>query len=206
MTDWVERIDFQKGGGLVPCIAQDHATGRVLMLAYMDEAALRKTLATGWVHYLSRTRGPWRKGETSGHTQRLVGVALDCDGDTLLLQVDQTGPACHRGSATCFDAVHGRSEPLLIDLQRVMRDPGTGWTARLLGDANLRRKKVVEEAAEQVMASTAGDRAGVIHEAADLWYHSLVAAYADGVLVQDVLAELARRRDDKRPETEGPGA
>ena len=89
--------------GLVPAIAQRAATGEVLMLAYMNRAALEETLATGRVCYWSRARRQlWRKGETSGHVQKLVGVAVDCDGDTLLLTVEQTGPACHTGESNCF--------------------------------------------------------------------------------------------------------
>ncbi len=89
--------------GLVPAIAQAHATGEVLMLAYMNRQALEETLATRRVCYWSRSRrGLWRKGETSGHVQHLVAVALDCDGDTLLIQVDQVGPACHTGARSCF--------------------------------------------------------------------------------------------------------
>ncbi len=89
--------------GLVPVIAQQHDTGEVLMLAWMNRQSLGETLATGRVCYWSRSRQAfWRKGETSGHVQRLVGCRLDCDGDTLLLFVDQTGPACHTGARTCF--------------------------------------------------------------------------------------------------------
>ena len=94
--------------GLVPAIAQQYDTGRVLMLAYMNAESLAATLETGRVTYWSRSRRQlWRKGDTSGHIQRLVDVKLDCDGDTLLLQVDQTGPACHTGAPTCFDPPPG---------------------------------------------------------------------------------------------------
>ena len=90
--------------GLVPAIAQQHDTGEVLMLAWMDDEALRRTLTTGQATYWSRSRGEyWVKGATSGHVQRVVSVALDCDGDTLLVRVDQTGPACHTGTRSCFD-------------------------------------------------------------------------------------------------------
>ena len=90
--------------GLVPAVIQQHDTGEVLMLAYMNEEAVRRTLAEGRVTYWSRSRGEyWRKGDTSGNTQHLVSMSLDCDGDTLLLRVEQTGVACHTGSRTCFD-------------------------------------------------------------------------------------------------------
>ncbi|MCK6095648.1 phosphoribosyl-AMP cyclohydrolase [Micrococcus sp. 2A] len=89
--------------GLIPAIAQQHDTGEVLMMAWMDEESLRLTLESGWATYWSRSRGRlWRKGESSGHRQRVLAVSADCDGDTLLLRVDQTGPACHTGTASCF--------------------------------------------------------------------------------------------------------
>jgi phosphoribosyl-AMP cyclohydrolase len=102
--------------GLVPVIAQSRDTGEVLMLAYMNREALEETIATGRACYWSRSRGKlWRKGETSGHTQRLVGIALDCDGDALLLQVEQLGPACHTGARSCFfrgiDPFGSKKEP-----------------------------------------------------------------------------------------------
>jgi phosphoribosyl-AMP cyclohydrolase len=96
--------------GLVPAVVQQYDTGDVLMLAWMDDEALRRTLATGRATYWSRSRAEyWVKGETSGHVQHVKSVALDCDGDTLLMKVDQTGPACHTGTRTCFD---GRELPL----------------------------------------------------------------------------------------------
>jgi phosphoribosyl-AMP cyclohydrolase len=98
----LDRIVFDSRG-LVPAIAQDHATGEVLMLAWMDREAVRRTLATGQVHYWSRSRKSlWRKGETSGHTQALVEFRIDCDNDAVLVRVDQTGPACHTGRRSCF--------------------------------------------------------------------------------------------------------
>ena len=94
------------GRGLIPAIAQDHVTGEVLMLAWMSRESLAETLATGRVTYWSRSRGElWRKGATSGHVQRLVGLRVDCDRDCLLLSVDQTGPACHTGARSCFFSV-----------------------------------------------------------------------------------------------------
>ena len=108
MTDALSREAFLNAvtfnaDGLVPVIAQRHATGEVLMLAWMNRATLEETLTTGQVTYWSRSRGAvWRKGETSGHTQTLVEALIDCDGDTVLLKVDQTGPACHTGAPTCF--------------------------------------------------------------------------------------------------------
>lgn len=98
----ISRIQFNSQG-LVPAIAQEAGSGRVLMLAWMNAEAIRRTLATSQVTYWSRSRGAlWRKGETSGHTQRLVHLHLDCDGDTLLIEVEQAGPACHTGEKSCF--------------------------------------------------------------------------------------------------------
>ena len=108
MSETISRDDFLKtvafnADGLVPAIAQDAKSGAVLMLAWMNREALEKTLATGAVTYWSRSRRSlWAKGETSGHTQKLVEAYVDCDGDALLLKVDQTGPACHTGEAVCF--------------------------------------------------------------------------------------------------------
>jgi phosphoribosyl-AMP cyclohydrolase len=102
-TATLKDIDFAKGGGLVPVIAQDAKTGEVLMLAYANAEALTLSAETGWAHYFSRSRkGLWKKGETSGHLQSIVDIRADCDGDTLLYLVEQTGPACHTGERSCF--------------------------------------------------------------------------------------------------------
>lgn len=101
-TGFVDRVSFNDDG-LVPAVAQDASSGEVLMLAWMDRDAVAETLRTGAATYYSRSRGQrWVKGETSGNTQKVLAVALDCDGDTVLLTVEQTGPACHTGTATCF--------------------------------------------------------------------------------------------------------
>jgi phosphoribosyl-AMP cyclohydrolase len=99
----VEEIDFAKGDGLVPVVAQEAATGRILMLAYANREALERTMDTGFAHYFSRSRGRlWRKGEDSGHVQHVKSVLVDCDGDSLVYVVEQTGPACHTGEESCF--------------------------------------------------------------------------------------------------------
>ena len=99
----LEKLDFQKGNGLVPVVVQDSKSKEVLMLAYANAEALEKTLSTGYAHYWSRSRGKlWMKGETSGHTQKIIDVFADCDCDTLLYVVEQKGPACHTGKDTCF--------------------------------------------------------------------------------------------------------
>lgn len=106
IEEFVKSVDFGKGNGLVPVIAQDVGTKDVLMLAYANEQALRLSFTTGIAHYWSRSRaGLWKKGETSGHVQNIHSIKKDCDSDTILYLVGQVGPACHRGTRTCFDAV-----------------------------------------------------------------------------------------------------
>jgi len=107
--DLLAKLDFKKGNGLIPVVVQDAETKELLMLAYANEEALRKTLSTGYAHYWSRSRNKlWMKGETSGHTQKIKKILVDCDYDTLLYVVDQKGPACHTGKDTCF---HNKLEP-----------------------------------------------------------------------------------------------
>ncbi|HWG90829.1 MAG TPA: bifunctional phosphoribosyl-AMP cyclohydrolase/phosphoribosyl-ATP diphosphatase HisIE [Candidatus Thermoplasmatota archaeon] len=201
MTPEGPKPDFAKGGGLIPAVAQDVLTGEVLMLAYMNEEALRATLETGYVHYWSRSKNRlWKKGEESGHVQRLHSLSLDCDGDALVVKVHQTGPACHTGNACCFFThLHGTGETALGGLWATIearRDaPAEGsYTAKLLGNENLRLKKVVEEAGEVLMAAKDHDAKALTYEAADVIYHLLVVLAAEGVHPRDVLAELERRR------------
>lgn len=99
----LKKLDFAKGGGLIPVVVQEATSKAVLMLAYTNREALEKTLSTGYAHYWSRSRNQlWMKGETSGHTQKIKDILVDCDYDTLLFVVDQKGPACHTGNETCF--------------------------------------------------------------------------------------------------------
>lgn len=195
------KVDFAKGGGLVPVVAQDALTGDVLMLAYMNEEALQATLKTGEMHYWSRSKGRlWRKGEESGHVQALHSLSLDCDGDTLVAKVHQTGPACHTGSPTCFSThLHGDGHLALAALWATLQDrkanPREGsHTTKLFQSENLRLKKVVEEAGEVLMAAKDHSHEQLVYEAADLLYHTLVVLAAEGVQPREVLAELERRR------------
>jgi phosphoribosyl-AMP cyclohydrolase/adenine/guanine phosphoribosyltransferase-like PRPP-binding protein len=134
------RIDFGKGGGLVPVVARDNATGKVLMMAYADRNAVQHTLDTGFAHYFSRSRGRlWKKGVESGHVQRVRAVRVDCDRDALLYEVDQTGPACHTGEETCFfselQAAHSN------EYDRAM----AGEVVKLLEGAALSRRRWVKD-------------------------------------------------------------
>lgn len=199
------RVDFAKGGGLVPVVAQDALTGDVLTLAYMDEEALARTRETGQMHYWSRSRGRlWRKGEESGHVQEVVALALDCDGDAILAKVRPAGPACHTGAATCFhERLHGERDVVLaellavIDARRLAPDERS-HTSKLLASENLRLKKVVEEAGEVIMAAKEHDKARVAEEVADLLFHTLVVLRAEDVAWRDVLDVLAKRRAPAR--------
>lgn len=183
---------------LIPVIAQDSLSGDVLMLAYADAAALKRTRKTGLMHYHSRSRNRlWKKGESSGHVQRVESLHYDCDRDALLARVRQTGPACHRGTYSCF-----AREPFgdaLAELENTLRDrsakrPRGSYTTQLLDDPRYRRGKILEEAAELVAASRTGRRRDIVAEAADVIYHVMVELAAQGRSMADVRAELRRRK------------
>jgi phosphoribosyl-ATP pyrophosphohydrolase/phosphoribosyl-AMP cyclohydrolase len=195
----LSKLDFTKGNGLVTVVTQDARSGDVLMVAHADREALERTLATGEMHYRSRTRGLWHKGATSGNVQRVVSLAADCDGDAVLARVEKAGPACHTGEETCFGP--GRPDALVaLDetiAQRAAQAPAPGekpsYTRRLLDDRNLRLKKIGEESAELVTACADGDKARAVEEAADVLYHLLVAVRPLGLTLDDVKQVLAQR-------------
>jgi phosphoribosyl-ATP pyrophosphohydrolase/phosphoribosyl-AMP cyclohydrolase len=192
--------------GLVPVVAQEAATGEVLMVAWMNREALAATLATGLAHYWSRARGRlWRKGETSGHAQHVEALYADCDADVLLLQVHQDGVACHTGQRTCFfTALRGPAgvpaAGVLDRLERTIAErkatrPAGSYVAGLLArGAGEICRKIGEEATEVITAALAGegDRR-VVEEVADLWFHTLVLLGERGIALREVLDELARR-------------
>jgi phosphoribosyl-AMP cyclohydrolase / phosphoribosyl-ATP pyrophosphohydrolase len=204
--------------GLAPAIVQDATDGRVLMLAWMDAEALDATLASGDVHFHSRSRDQlWRKGETSGNTLRLVDVAVDCDADALLLTVDPVGPTCHRGTRSCFDPEGAPAEPQTQGFAwleslwatiaaRATERPEGSYTARLLaGGVDATARKVTEEATEVLMAAKddataeiAGadrmaTRAALAGETADLLYHALVLLAERGLVAASAI-EILRTR------------
>ena len=199
----LDALDFAKGGGLVTVVAQDADSGAVLMVAHADREALERTLATGEMHYRSRSRGLWHKGSTSGNVQQVVALLPDCDGDAILARVRSPGPACHTGSRSCFGVPALAADALsVLDATiaaRVSEAPSqtTGekpsYTGRLLADRNLRLKKIGEESAELVTACADDDRARAIEESADVVYHALVALHAVGGTLDDVRASLAAR-------------
>ena len=194
-------LDLEKLGtdARVAVVTQDATTGVVLMLAWADRESLERTIESGGMHYRSRSRGLWRKGATSGNTQRVVSLTWDCDADAVLARVIPAGPACHEGTTSCF-----RDEALSADalsaLGRVIASravspgaQGAGYTQALLRDRNLRLKKLGEEASELAVACADGDRARAVEEAADLVYHALVALRGVGAGLDDVRRELAKR-------------
>jgi len=211
--------------GLVPVVAQDVGTGEVLMLAWADREALEATLATGWAHYRSRSRGElWRKGATSGNVQRVVSVTADCDGDAVLYRVEQTGPACHTGERTCFHAplpaaaqagakapaaaaATGAMEAAMRTLEAVVAErlrtlPEGSYVARLhergIGYV---AQKVVEEAGETVVAALQSRHQELKGEAADLVFHLGVLLAEAGVSWDEVGETLLARH---RPTSGGP--
>lgn len=197
----LDTLNFDKGSGTVTVVAQDAVTGAVLMVAAADREALERSLATGEMHYRSRTRGLWHKGATSGNVQRVVSLDSDCDGDALLARVVPAGPACHTGATSCFGQSALAADAIaLLDATIAARasrpaapSDAPSYTRRLLGDRNLRLKKLGEEAAELVTACADGDAERAREETADLLYHALVALHALGGSLADVRAVLAAR-------------
>ena len=199
--------------GLAPAVIQDGADGRVLMVAYMDAEALAATLETGEVHFHSRSRGRlWRKGESSGNVLRLVSIALDCDGDALLIGVDPVGPTCHRGTRSCFDPDGAPAERRTqgfawmetlwstIRERAAQRPQGSYTTSLLDGGVDATGRKVTEEATEVLLAakddavaSTNATRAALAGEAADLLYHALVLLAERDLAPADVIDVLRER-------------
>lgn len=208
-NNWLAAVRFG-ADGLVPVVAQESRSGDVLMLAFANREALERTAATGQAHYYSRSRAVlWRKGERSGHEQAVREIRIDCDGDSILYRVEQTGPACHTGSRTCFSSAVGPDgatsageDPgahLLTRLaatiaERAAARPARSYTVELL-DRGVPRisQKVGEEAVEVVVAANVEDPERLASEAADLLYHLLVLLQARGVPLDAVWRELAHR-------------
>ncbi len=194
-----EGLDWSKG--LIPAVCQDVHTLQLLMLAWMDEAALAETVASGEATFFSRSRaGRWRKGETSGNVLRVLSITADCDGDTLLLMVEPAGPACHLGTTSCFGPGGPTGVGRLARLEQVVAaraaavDAAASYTARLLAAGPARvAKKLGEEGVEAALAVAAGSDAEVAGEAADLLYHLLVALRARGLGLDAVLGVLEAR-------------
>ncbi len=214
MQEILDRVDWEKSS-LLPVIVQDVTNNEVLMMAYMDKEALKLSLSTKIAHYFSRSKQRiWKKGESSGHIQKIDSFYIDCDNDTLLIKVTQEGVACHTGRRSCFftelesgetnsdvkvssEAMYGVIDTLYHTIQeRKHANPKSSWTAKLFskGD-NTILKKVIEEAGEFSFAYKDDDEHEMVYEAADLTYHMLVALAAKNISPDRIKQELARRFD-----------
>lgn len=211
----IDKIKFDEKG-LVPAIVQEES-GQVLMLAYMNEESLQKTIETGYTHFYSRSRQQlWKKGETSGNVQQVKALYYDCDGDTLLVKVHQTGVACHTGSYSCFSGRRlddNNNLPAVVDqpteenlslvlyeLYSVIKDrqrhpvEGSYTNYLFIKGQDKILKKVGEEAVETIIASKNDDKNNIIYEMGDLWYHCLVLLAWHGIKPEELFAELMNRR------------
>ena len=188
----LDELRFDADKGTVVVVAQDAVSGQVLMVANADREALELTLQTGEMHYRSRSRGLWRKGETSGNVQRVISLAADCDGDTVLARVISAGPACHTGARSCFDdslstaSVWSALATIIAARHAELQTGSESYTKKLLADRNLRLKKIGEESGELIAAVADGDANRSAEEAADLIYHVAVALEAVGSSLDDV--------------------
>ena len=208
----IDNVKFDERG-LLPAVVQDAHTRGVLMLAYMNAESLKRTLETGETWFWSRSRAQlWHKGETSGNTQRVVNVLLDCDGDALVVQTEPAGPACHTGQTSCFHNViqaAGASQQNVGDLGEVLsvlyalvetrkRERPQGSYTTYLFDQGLDKilKKIGEETSETIIAAKNEDRGALTKESCDLLYHLIVLLVERGVTLTDVRDELVRRRTE----------
>ena len=201
----VESIDFKKMDGLVPAIIQDSKSQKVLMLGFMNEEAYKKTVETGKVTFFSRTRNTlWTKGETSGNFLNLVDIKLDCDKDTLLIQVNPVGPVCHTGADTCWNEKNEVNPLLFLTYlqdfieKRHEEMPEGSYTTSLFKDGiNRMAQKVGEEALEAVIEATNGTNERLVYEGSDFLYHLIVLLTAKGLRIEDLAKELQVRHDPK---------
>lgn len=191
--------DFEKGGGLLSVILQDYRTHRVLMNGFMNEESYQKTLDEGVVWFYSRSKERlWKKGEKSGHVQVVKEMALDCDQDALLIQVDPQGPTCHLGTASCFgDSAFNLQTLEKIVAQKVDNPKEGSYTAYLTEEGTDKiLKKCGEEMTEVVIAAKNDDRQELIDETGDLVYHLLVLLSSQGVSLRDIEEKLKGRHGE----------
>jgi len=196
----IDALAWDKQGGLLPAVVQDAATLRVLMLGYMDAAALRATFETGHVTFFSRSRNAqWTKGERSGHFLDVVAIDVDCDRDTLLVTARPHGPTCHLGRESCFRDAPASAASFISELDALVADrererPVGSYTTQLF-EGGIRRiaQKVGEEGVETALAAVAQSDAELLGEAGDLIYHLLVLLRARGLGLADVEAVLRAR-------------
>ncbi|MHB1545495.1 MAG: bifunctional phosphoribosyl-AMP cyclohydrolase/phosphoribosyl-ATP diphosphatase HisIE [bacterium] len=213
---FLKKIDFSKLNGLIPAVAQDYFSKEILMLAFMNEEALKKTVETGYAHYFSRSRKKlWKKGETSGHTQQIKEIFFDCDNDSILLKVEQKGPACHTGHRTCFYSKLNNRLPVNLENKNTYDDKEIFYSLKLLYDLIKSRKgsdveksysakllkegpekigkKLQEETLEVILSVIENDKDKKIYEFADLmFFYIIMLVYAD-IDFSEVIYELKRR-------------
>jgi phosphoribosyl-ATP pyrophosphohydrolase/phosphoribosyl-AMP cyclohydrolase len=195
-----QELNFSKLNGLIPCVVQDENTGKVLMLGFMNEEALAKTVADQRVTFFSRSKQRlWTKGETSGNFLEFVSLLPDCDNDTLLIKARPKGPVCHTGADTCFQEKNKSAGLGFLEdtIQARKRNPKSGsYTNHLLdGGINKIAQKVGEEAVELVIEAKDDDKDKFLGEAADLMYHYLVLLAAKGHALKDVVEVLQKRHE-----------
>ena len=210
----LEKLKFNDEG-LLPVIVQDSSSGRVLMLAYASKEALEMTVKTGRTHFWSRSRKKiWNKGEESGHFQDVKEIFVDCDCDTVLITVDQTGVACHTGEPTCFyrsGDMEEKAAPVfekgslkkvfsVIEDRKQNPKEGSYVSGLMKGGLDRILKKIGEEAGEVVIAAKNGDKDELVYELTDLWFHSMVLLCEAGLDPQDISDELEKRFGKRKEE------
>ena len=200
MEKEITQLDFEKMGGLVPAIIQDSVTQKVLMLGFMNEEALHKTVDTGKVTFFSRTKGRlWTKGEQSGNFLYVKSIRQDCDHDTLLIKAEPCGPVCHTGADTCFgeknedDFLFIQYLQDFIEKRKNEMPEGSYTTTLFRSGVNRMAQKVGEEAVETVIEATNGTDDRLIYEASDLLYHLIVLLPSKGYRIEDLARELKKR-------------
>ncbi len=194
----ISKLNFEKSGGLIPCIVQDSLTDKVLMLGYMNAEALAKTLKENIVTFFSRSKKRlWTKGETSGNFLHLEEIKIDCDNDTLLLKVKPDGPTCHTGADTCFNETNSISNLQFLEsrIQERKNNPKEGSYTTQLFNAGINKvaQKVGEEAVELIIEAKDNSKDLFLGEAADLMYHYLVLLSAKDFQLSDVITVLKAR-------------
>jgi len=210
IKDFIEKVDFEKGNGLVPVVIQDASNDRMLMQGYMNEEALRLTLSSGKTHFWSRTKGRiWLKGEESGHHSLVQNAVLDCDNDAILFKVQQIGPVCHTGKETCFHKPIKPEEALGVDAkiverifevvkERIQNPSEKSYVSRLTAKGeNAVLQKIGEEATEIILAAKEDNPKEITHEAADVLFHILVLFAQKGIKLTSIFEELERRHKKK---------
>ncbi|MBN2636219.1 MAG: bifunctional phosphoribosyl-AMP cyclohydrolase/phosphoribosyl-ATP diphosphatase HisIE [Prolixibacteraceae bacterium] len=197
----ISQINFKKSDGLVPAIIQDNETQKVLMLGFMNEESLEKTLETEKVTFFSRTKNRlWTKGEESGNFLKVVSISVDCDDDTLLIKVNPVGPVCHTGADTCFNETNIKSDIYFlkylqdfIDKRKEVMPEGSYTTSLFKKGTRKITQKVGEEAVETIIGAMADDDENFIYESADLLFHLIVLLSHKGFRIEDIIAELKKR-------------